>query len=91
MKVYECMQDTMLRKHASSRVTVSVQGVKSLGDYFACLCQDFNFCKVKEKKVLTFFKKKGEMLSLFNHLYCEKSSKRAKLHKFTTMTPNLPE
>ena len=27
---------------------VSVQGVKSLGDHFACLCRDFDFYEVKK-------------------------------------------
>ena len=33
----------------SSRV--SVQGVKSLGGHFACLCQGFEFYEVKKKKM----------------------------------------
>ena len=44
---------------------VSVQGVKSLGGYFACLCQGFEFYEVKEKKLLLFFKKKMEILLHF--------------------------
>ena len=46
---------------------VSVQGVKSLGGHFACLCRGFYFYEVK--KILSFFK---------NHFYSETSSKRAK-------------
>ena len=41
---------------------VSVQGVKSLGDHFACLCQGFEFIEVK---MLLFFKKKMEILLTF--------------------------
>ena len=40
---------------------VSVQGVKSLGGHFACLCRGFDFYEVK-KKMLLFFKKKREIL-----------------------------
>lgn len=61
---------------------VSVQGVKSLGDHFACSCREFVIYEVK------IFKRKRETLP---HFYSGKSSKRAKLHKSNTMTPNLPE
>ena len=43
---------------------VSVQGVKSLGSHFACLCRGFEFYEVK-KKLLLFFKKKMEILLHF--------------------------
>ena len=43
---------------------VSVQGVKSLGGHFACLCRGFEFYEVKKKKLL-FFKKKKEILLHF--------------------------
>ena len=43
---------------------VSVQGVKSFGGHFACLCRGFEFYKVK-KKMLLFFKKKMEILLHF--------------------------
>ena len=57
-------------------IRVSVQGVKSLGGHFACLCRGFEF--FEEKKILLFFKKKMEILLHFNNFYSEKSSKRAK-------------
>ena len=41
---------------------VSVQGVKSLGGHFACLCWGFEFYEVK---ILLFFKKKMEILLHF--------------------------
>ena len=66
---------------------VSVQGVKSLGGHFACLCRGFEFSEVKKILVL-FFKTKMEILL---HFCSEKSSKRAKEQKSTTMNPNLPE
>ena len=46
------------------RPRVSVQGVKSLGGHFACLCRGFEFYEVK-KKLLLFFKKKMEILLHF--------------------------
>lgn len=61
---------------------VSVQGVKSLGGHFACSSREFVIHEVK------FCKRKRETLT---HFYSGKSSKRAKLHKSNTMTPNLPE
>ena len=56
---------------------VSVQGVKSLGGYFACLCQRFEFYEVK-KKCYYFSKWKWKYFYTFYHFYSEKSSKRAK-------------
>ena len=34
---------------------VSVQGVKSLGGHFACLCRGFEFYEVKKKNTFTLF------------------------------------
>ena len=45
----------------SRKYRVSVQGVKSLGGHFACLCRGFEFYEVK-KKLLLFFKMKIEIL-----------------------------
>ena len=47
------------------RNRVSVQGVKSLGGHFACLCWGFEFYEVKKKNLLLFFKKKMEILLHF--------------------------
>ena len=44
---------------------VSVQGVKSLGGHFACLCRGFEFYEVKKNFLLLFFKKKMEILLHF--------------------------
>ena len=44
---------------------VSVQGVKSLGCHFACLCRGFEFYEVKKNFLLLFFKKKMEILLHF--------------------------
>merc|ERR1712051_159695 len=35
-------------EESSSSLRVSVQGVKSLGSHFACLCQEFDFYEVKK-------------------------------------------
>ena len=56
---------------------VSVQGVKSLGSHFACLCRGFEFYEVK-KNCYYFSKRKWKYFYTFNHFYSEKSSKRAK-------------
>ena len=43
---------------------VSVQGVKSLGGHFACLCQGFEFYEVKNKNVIIFQKENGNTFTL---------------------------
>ena len=60
------------------KTRVSVQGVKSLGRHFACLCRGFEFYEVKKKKLLLFFKKEMEIPLHFNHFYSEKYSKSVK-------------
>ena len=45
----------------------------------------------KVRKCYYFSKRKWKYFYTFNHSYSEKSSKRAKEHKSTTVTPNLPE
>jgi hypothetical protein len=44
-------------------VRVSVQGVKSLGGHFACLCRGFEFYEVK-KNVIIFQKENGNTFTL---------------------------
>ena len=57
-------------KYRTCAITrISVQGVKSLGGHFACLCREFDFYEVKRK---------GKYFYTFNHFYSEKSSKREK-------------
>jgi hypothetical protein len=54
------------QKFLSRETRVSVQGVKSLGGRFACLCRGFEFYEVKKTKLLLlFFKKKMEILFHF--------------------------
>ena len=44
---------------------VSVQGVKSLGGHFACLCRGFEFYEVKKKNfVIIFQKENGNIFTL---------------------------
>ena len=43
---------------------VSVQGVKSLGGHFACLCM-FQFYEIKKKFVIIFQKENGNTFPLF--------------------------
>ena len=42
---------------------VSVQGVKSSGGHFACLCRGFDFYE-KKKNVIIFQKEKGNTFTL---------------------------
>ena len=56
---------------------VSIQGVKSLGGHFACLCRRFEFYEVKKKNYY-FSKRKWKYFYTFYHFYSEKSSKSAK-------------
>jgi hypothetical protein len=56
---------------------VSVQGVKSVGSHFACLCREFDFYEVKNNYYY-FSKIKEKYSYTFNHFYSEESSKRAK-------------
>ena len=43
---------------------VSVQGVKSLGSHFTCLCRGFEFHEVKKKFVIIFQKENGNTFTL---------------------------
>ena len=43
---------------------VSVQGVKSLGGHFACLCRGFEFYEVRKKIVIIFQKENGNTFTL---------------------------
>jgi hypothetical protein len=51
-----------LNKRFFSRV--SVQGVKSLGGHFACLCREFDFCEVKKMLLIIFKKEKGNTFTI---------------------------
>ena len=43
---------------------VSVQGVKSLGGHFACLCRGFEFYEVKNKIFIIFQKENANTFTL---------------------------
>ena len=45
-------------------IRVSVQGVKSIGGQFACLCRGFDFYEVKKIYIFIFQKEKGNTFSL---------------------------
>ena len=46
-------------------VRVDVQGVKSLGGHFACLCRRFEIYEVKKKIVIILQKENGNTFTLF--------------------------
>ena len=43
----------------SVQLRFSVQGVKSLGGHFACLCLGFEFYEVKKKNLVIIFQKEN--------------------------------
>ena len=43
-------------------IRVSVQGVKSFGGHFACLCREFHFYEVKN--IIVFLKENGNTFTL---------------------------
>ena len=49
----------MENNYTSALIRVSVQGVKSLGGHFACLCRGFEFCEVKKKFFVIIFQKEN--------------------------------
>jgi hypothetical protein len=49
--------------NTSISIRSSVQGVKSLGGHFACLCREFDFYEVK-KNIIIFQKEKGNTFTL---------------------------
>ena len=54
-----------MKLYLSAYDRVSVQGVKSLGGHFACLCQGFDFYEVKTNIIIIFQKEKGNTFTLF--------------------------
>ena len=65
----------------------TVQGVKSLGGHFACLCREFDFYEVK-KNIIIFQKQKVLKYSnIFNHFHSEKSSKKSKIVQIYNYDP----
>ena len=58
-------------------IRVSVQGVKSLGNHFACLCREFDFSDVK-KNIIIFQKEKGNTFPLLI-IFIMKSLQKSKI------------
>ena len=58
-------QHTTKTSYFTTETRVSVQGVKSLGRHFACLCREFEFYEVKKKIVIIFQKENGNTFTLF--------------------------
>ena len=67
----------------SKKIRVSIQGVKSLGGHFVCLCQGFDFYEVKKN---VFFKKKMEILTLLI-TFLVKSIQREQIAQITPYDP----
>ena len=55
------------------KARVSIQGVKSLGGHFACLCRGYDFYEVKKNKKKYFSKRKWKYFYTFNHYYSKKT------------------
>ena len=53
-----------LCKKRNKDIRVSVQGVKSVGGHFACLCRGFEFYEVKKIFVIIFQKENGNTFTL---------------------------
>ena len=56
------LQGLCENEEVSTFLRVSVQGVKSIGGHFACLCREFNFHEVKN--IIIFRKDKGNTFTL---------------------------
>ena len=61
--VHYCFVILAIVHSVSPAARVSVQGVKSLGGHFACLCRGFEFYEVK-KIVIIFQKENGNTFTL---------------------------
>ena len=59
------LQGLCENEEVSIFLRVSVQGVKSIGGHFACLCWGFEFYEVKKINLLVFFKKEMEIVLHF--------------------------
>ena len=72
---------------------VSVQGVKSLGGHFACLCRGFEFYEAKKKFFVIIFQKENGNTFTLLIIFLVKSLQKEQnsTNLLHTMTPNLPE
>ena len=69
---------------------VSVQGVKSLGGHFACLCRGFEFYEVTKKIVIIFQKENGNTFTLLIIFMVKSLQKEQNSTNLTIMTRNKP-
>ena len=65
---------------------VIVQGVKSLGGHFACLCRGFEFYEVKKKIVIIFQKENGNTFTVLI-IVLEKSLQKEQIAQVTQYDP----
>ena len=63
---------------------VSIRGVKSLGGHFACLCQGFDFYKVKKNCI--FQKENGNTFTLLI-IVLEESLQKEQIAQITQYEP----
>jgi hypothetical protein len=75
------------------KTRVSVQGVKSLGGHFACLCRGFKFHEVKVIFLVIIFQKENGNSFTLSIIFIVKSLQKEQnsTNLLCTMTPNLPE
>ena len=66
---------------------VSVQGVKSLGGHFACLCRGFKFYEVKENFLVIIFQKESGNTFTLLIIVLEKSPQKEQLAQITQDDP----
>ena len=60
-------------------VRVSVQGVKSLGGHFACLCRGFDFYEVKKNIIIIIFQKENGNTFTLLIIFIVKSLQKSKI------------
>ena len=73
LRVFHVTKARCVVRKMGGQNRVSVQGVKSLGGHFACLCRGFDFYEVKKNRYY-FSKRKGKYFYTFNHFYSEQNS-----------------
>ena len=69
------------------RVSICIQGVKSLGSHFACLCRGFNFYEVKKKIYKILFQKENGNTFTLLIIVLEKSFQKEQKAQITQYDP----
>ena len=65
---------------SSLQIRVSVQGVKSVGGHFACLCRGFEYYEEKKKNLVIIFQKEnGNTITLFIIFTMKSLQKKTKM------------